>query len=406
MPTMVESKQEIAASDEASVQCPRGFMAGGVACGLKKKGGLDLALIATQGPVPAAGMFTRNQLRAAPIQISARNLSQSKGMARAIFINSGCANAATGNEGMRRAERTVTELASLLGCEARQILVNSTGVIGVQLPDQKIVDALPGLLKQAAPGGLIDAEHAIMTTDTRPKIARTTIQHEGRVARIVGIAKGSGMIHPNMATMIAVLLTDARLDSPQLDQMLRTAVDQSFHRISVDGDTSTNDSVFAMASGEAGFFPQDIVQSAMNAVARELAIMVVRDGEGARKLIHVRVCGTRLQTDALQVAQTVAGSLLVRTAVTGGDPNWGRIVAAIGRSGVEIDFNRLTVRANDVPLYANGGPAPGPESQRAAAFADSTVRIDIDLDLDLSCDEFFTCDLTEGYIDINGRYMT
>jgi glutamate N-acetyltransferase / amino-acid N-acetyltransferase len=206
--------------------------------------------------------------------------------------------------------------------------------------------------------------------------------------------------------MIATLLTDAQCEPSDLDRALRSAVERSFHRISIDGDTSTNDAAFAMASGKAGRFPQNVLEQAMIAVARELALMVIRDGEGARKLIHVRVIEARTDSDALQIAQTVAGSLLVRTAVTGGDPNWGRILAAIGRSGVEIDIARIRILANDVPLFANGAPADSLLADRQEAFRSQTVTITIHLGQGQGSDEFFTCDLTEGYIHVNSNYMT
>jgi glutamate N-acetyltransferase/amino-acid N-acetyltransferase len=377
-----------------------------VACGIKKNGGPDLALIVADKPAAAAALFTRNQVKAAPIIISAEHLKSTSGRARALLINSGCANAATGEEGRTRAERTARELANSLHCDVNEVLINSTGVIGVQLQEQKIIDALPGLMKRAAPTGLSDAMQAIMTTDTRPKMAEVRIEHQGRTLHIAGLAKGAGMIHPNMATMIAVLLTDARIEPKTLDGMLRRTADRSFHRITIDGDTSTNDSLFALTSGEAGPFPPRMVEDALAAVARELAIMIVRDGEGARKLIHVRVRGARTQPDALQVARTIAGSLLVRTAITGGDPNWGRILAAIGRSGVTVDLARLSIAANDVCMFAGGAPSDAPLAERERAFAASTVILDIDLNLGDGFDEFFTCDLTEGYIQVNAHYMT
>jgi glutamate N-acetyltransferase / amino-acid N-acetyltransferase len=403
---MTVAEIEVIEVETENVQCPRGFSAGGVACGIKAKGGPDLALILAAKLVSAAALFTTNQVKAAPIVISASHLKASGGKARALLINSGCANAATGEEGRRRTERTVEGLAKLLKCDAREVLVNSTGVIGVQLDDAKILGVLPGLLKQAAPNSLDSAMCAIMTTDTRPKMVQVHVQHDGRTLHVAGIAKGAGMIHPNMATMISVMMTDADVKPRELDGMLRRAADRSFHRITVDGDTSTNDSVFALASGEAGTFPNQLVEDAMTAIARELALMVVKDGEGARKLIHVKVDEARNQREALQIAQTVASSLLVRTAVTGGDPNWGRILAAIGRSGVAIDIAKIRISANDVPLFETGAPADSPLKHRQQAFAADTVFLLISLGSGSAADEFFTCDLTEGYVEVNSHYMT
>lgn len=393
-------------SSELGVMCPKGFRAGGLACGIKANGGQDLALIVADRPAAVAGMFTRNLVRAAPIEISATHLRDSAGSARAVMISSGCANAATGEEGKKRAFNTARAVAEQLQCEPKQVLINSTGVIGEHLPDSKIVAAIPQLIKQVSRDGLGRAMSAIMTTDTRPKMAEVKVDHEGRTLHVAGIAKGSGMIHPNMATMIAVLLTDAEVAAPALDGMLRRAVEKSFHRISVDGDTSTNDSVFALASGAAGKFPAPLVEEAFTSVARDLAMMIVQDGEGARRLIHVVVREAASGEDALQVAKTIGSSMLVRTAVAGGDPNWGRIVAAIGRSGVAIDPNRITVAANGVPLFAGGRPCDTPLSRQQKAFEADTVVLEIGLGAGLAADEFFTCDLTEEYVRINSHYRT
>ena len=329
-----------------SITCPRGFIAGGMACGIKASGADDLALIVAPKGANAAAMFTRNLVKAAPIVISQRKIAASHGRFRALVINSGCANAATGEQGVANANAVMDALAARLKCDASESLMNSTGVIGEHLKSQLIVDALPKLIASCSEAGLTRAATAIHTTDTRLKLAQRTVSHNGRSCRVVGIAKGAGMIHPNMATTIGVIMTDAKIDAPALDRMLRSAVDRSFHRITVDGDTSTNDSVFLLASGEAGEFPESALAPAITQVARELAEMVVRDGEGAAKLIRVRVTGAATAADALQVAQTVASSLLVRTSVAGGDPNWGRILAAAGRSGVNIDPESIALRVN------------------------------------------------------------
>ena len=388
------------------ITCPGGFTAGSARCGLKPSGANDLALIRCDRGANAAALFTRNRVRAAPIEISQRHLASSGGRVEALLINSGIANAATGPDGLRRAERTVAALAARLGTAPQDILVNSTGVIGVQLPDESVVAALPDLVSGCTPDGLLGAAEAIMTTDTVPKIAAIRIDHDGRAAYVAGIAKGSGMVHPDMATMIAVLLTDAAVESPALDAILRSAMEGSFHRITVDGETSTNDAVFALASGCAGEFPEPLVREALSAVARELAIMVVRDGEGAQKLIHVRVGGASTGADALAVARAVASSLLVRTAVAGCVPNWGRIVAAVGHSGAEVDPARIDVRAGGVPLFAAGRPAGAPERDQRASFAGPDVLIEIGLNQGEAADEFFSCDLTGEYVRINAEYTT
>jgi glutamate N-acetyltransferase/amino-acid N-acetyltransferase len=389
-----------------NISCPSGFLAAAATAGIKASGNPDLALIVCPDGASAAAVFTTNLVRAAPLDLSAANLKASHGRVKAVLISSGCANAATGEEGRRRAERVAGDLAGTLRCVAAEILVNSTGVIGVQLPDEKISRALPGLAASLAADGLGRAARGIMTTDTRPKMAEKTVHWEGRRLGVAGIAKGAGMIHPNMATMIGIILTDAAVTPGALDTMLRAACEKSFHRISVDGDTSTNDSVFLLASGKAGEFPSDLVAAAVAEVARELALKVVMDGEGAKRLIHVRVGEAKTQGDALKVAGTVASSMLVRTAVAGGDPNWGRILAAIGRAGVALEVSSIRVSAGGFALFERGAPAATPREDLRRVFIADRVQIDIALGQGRESDEFFTCDLTEGYIQINAHYTT
>lgn len=392
--------------DIQKLTCPEGFAASGMTCGVKRSGRPDLALITAPDGATAAGVFTTNIVRAAPVDLSKKHLDISAGSAKAIVISSGVANACTGEQGKTNALKMVCDLSTVLGCDESDVLVNTTGVIGVQLPIEPIVNAYPKLAESVSREGLPDAAKAIMTTDTRPKGAQTVVEFEGRRFTVAGIAKGSGMIHPNMATMIGVLLTDAEVSPQALDSALRYATDRSFHRISVDGDTSTNDSVFALASGKAGDFPSQLVADAMAEVARELALMIVRDGEGARKLLTVRVDGAKTGDEALTVAKTVSASLLVRTAVAGGDPNWGRILAAAGRSGVNFDPDQFRLTASGVPLYENGAPADSPKADQDAAFSGPDVSIEIDLGQGNESEEFFTCDLTEGYVHINADYTT
>ncbi len=386
--------------------CPRGFTAAATRCGLKPSGRPDLALILADRPAAAAALFTRNRVRAAPIELSARHLAESGGRARALIINAGVANAATGVAGDATALHVAAAVAGAVGCPLREVLCNSTGVIGVQLPAERIAGAVPALAAAAAPGGLADAAEAIMTTDTRRKVAEAEVRDGRRTARVVGIAKGAGMIHPDLATMIVVILTDAQAPPEALREILAAACERSFHRISVDGDTSTNDSVFLLASGASGAFPRARLGDAVARVARDLAVAIVRDGEGATKLLRVGVTGAATQPEALAVARAVATSLLVRTAVAGGDPNWGRILAAAGRSGAEIDPESMTVAAGGVPLYENGRPAGTPRDLQARAFAGPEVEIAIGLGRGGASDEFLTCDLTEGYIRINAHYTT
>ncbi len=389
---------------------PAGFKCAGVAAGIKKSGGSDLALLVADGPANAAAVFTRNLIAAAPIGISRRHLESSSSCIRAIMINSGCANAATGPAGTARAAASCDAIARALGVASNEVLVNSTGVIGVPLPIEKIERAIPGLVAALAGGSCEDFARAIMTTDTRPKWATRTVgwREAGvdRTCTVTGVAKGAGMIHPNMATMICVIATDAAVTARALDLMLRRSVDDSFHRISIDGDTSTNDSVFALASGTAGTAPEGPLSRAMDEVARELALMVVRDGEGFERGIDVTVTGAQTPSHALSVAQTIAMSLLVRTAVTGGDPNWGRILAAAGRAGVPFDPNAIRVSAGGVPIFERGGPAPADADQVRAAFTASTVSIEIDLGMGTFSDHFHSCGLTTRYVELNADYTT
>ena len=359
-------------------------------------------------------MFTRNLVAAAPVQVSRAHLASTGGVARALIVNSGCANAATGDEGLARCRRTVQAAADLLQCPPDQVLVNSTGVIGVQLEDGRIVGALPSLEGGLAAATCEPFARAIMTTDAGPKWASREVRCAGAggtafTARITGVAKGAGMIHPDMATMIAVLALDAQVDPTNLREMLRDAVERSFHRISVDGDTSTNDSVFALASGAAGVPSRDdlaAIGQAMADVSHELALMVVCDGEGAGPGIAVHVEGARTTTDALALARTVATSLLVRTAVTGRDPNWGRILAALGRAGVPIDPASIEVSAGGIVLFAQGAPTMVTSHDRARAFAGESVAIDIRVGDGPGRESFWSAGLTTRYVELNSEYTT
>lgn len=403
---MPEPSIVVTTGDAESLTCPTGFEAAGVAAGLRKSGRRDLALFLCREGASSAGVFTRNVVRAAPVDLSEQHLKSSGGQTHAVLINSGMANACTGPEGHARAVRTIERLAAHLGCPADRVLVASTGVIGVQMPDQKMIDAYPALLDACDADALPDAAAAILTTDTCEKVAQAVITHEGRTARFVGVAKGSGMIHPNMATMLGVVMTDAAIASDDLDDMLRTATNRTFNRISVDGDTSTNDCVFALASGAAGEFPRELVHEAIERVCGELALQIVRDGEGAKKVVRVRVADAHDEAAAEQLAKTVASSLLVRTAIAGGDPNWGRIVAAIGRAGVPFNLDDIRVYVGGHLLFADGAPADTPRDELKRAFAGPDVEVDIRLHTGEAEAVFLTCDLTEGYIRINADYTT
>ncbi|MBL0921719.1 MAG: bifunctional glutamate N-acetyltransferase/amino-acid acetyltransferase ArgJ [Phycisphaerales bacterium] len=392
--------------DASRADCPRGFVASGLACGLRKSGKPDLALFLAPAGASVAGVFTKNLLCAAPVTLSKRHLEASAGVGRAVLINSGCANAATGAEGDRSAADMAAIAAAAIGCAPEETLIASTGVIGPQLEVGKIRAAMPALADEASPNGLDRAADAILTTDTCPKAAQAHVTVDGRTFHVAGVAKGSGMIHPNMATMLGVVMTDAAVAPEALQRMLTVATNRTFNRVSVDGDTSTNDCVYAMASGEAGDFPEQVVADAIERVCRELALKIVRDGEGAKKVIHVSVSDALTEDEAEQVARTVGSSLLVRTAIAGGDPNWGRIAAAVGRSGAPLDMNQVVIRVGGLSIFADGAPTGVARERLAPAFAGPDVHIDISLGRGQADATYLTCDLTEGYIQINAYYTT
>jgi glutamate N-acetyltransferase/amino-acid N-acetyltransferase len=393
---------------------PRGFRGATAAAGIKKPGRPDLALIACAGGATAAGMFTRNLVCAAPVQLSRTHLSRTHGHAHALVINSGCANAATGQDGLARAGELLDAVAAELDVPVESVLSNSTGVIGVPLPIERMLPEIPGLVARLADGPLLPVAKAIMTTDTYPKVAAVELVHEGRRGLVSGISKGAGMIHPDLAlhggppqaTTISAILTDAELSPDELRGHLAAGVERSFHRISIDGDTSTNDAVYALASGAAGAFPPALGRAAFRTVLRELALLVVRDGEGFERGLEVQVTGARTAADALAVARTVAMSLLVRCAVTGGDPNWGRILAAAGRAGVAFDLADVALEVGGVGLFRDGAPADTPLADRERVFREPLVRVRLDLGQGEASEEFFSCGLTTEYVRLNADYMT
>ncbi len=386
----------------------KGFMAAATSCGLKPAEDKDLAVIAARRPVAAAGVFTTNRLAAAPVLLCRQRLLEGEGLLRAVVINSGCANAATGSAGMAAAEKVCEAAAGLLGCTPREVAPCSTGVIGVVLDDEKVVGALPRLLRALSPQGLEEAAKAIMTTDAFPKMA------EARAGAhvVVGIAKGAGMIEPHMATMLAFLLTDAPLTPSELKAMLTEAVEASFNRISVDGQTSTNDTVIAMASGEteAPVDRQGLAKG-FNRVCQELAAMIVADGEGAGHLVGVEVDGAASEAEARAFAYAIARSALVKTAIAGGDPNWGRIVsamgAAAGRRGLEFNPERVDVWIGGHKVV-EAGLGLGPEAEERAAEAMKAPRYAIRVELGIGNGRWWvlTSDLTHEYVSINADYRS
>jgi glutamate N-acetyltransferase/amino-acid N-acetyltransferase len=397
---------------EGGVTAPQGFRSSALHAGIKTKtGALDLAIIAADGPASAAALFTTNLAQAAPVLTSREHLERSGGIARAIVVNSGCANACTGDQGMADAAQMAAEVGAALGCRPEHVLVASTGVIGVNLKMGALVPGIRQAAQSLARGKGGDAARAIMTTDPFPKEYAVTVRTPAGSFIVGGIAKGSGMIEPMMATMLGFLTTDAAVPPDLLAVALREAAADTFNAITVDGECSTNDSLFALASGASGVAIDGESYSALLqgllAVSRELALAIVRGGEGATKLIAVNVHDARTREEARQVARTIANSPLVKTAVHGADPNWGRIVAAAGRSGINFDLRKATVHVGGVLLFEHGLPHDDAAPQAAEHLEGSEVSIDVRLGTGGGqAATIWTCDLTAEYVRINGEYRT
>jgi len=390
-----------------------GFRASGIACGLKANGKKDLALILCDTPAIAAGVFTRNRVQAASVILSLRALKKD-GTFRAIVVNSGNANACIGSQGMKDCKVLIQRLAKELSISAQEILIASTGVIGVPLPPNTLADGVPELVKKCSSKGWKNAAEAIMTTDLTPKTAVLSFTlGKGKIV-IGGLAKGSGMIHPNMATMLAFVQTNANIDAAALRQALKEANESSFNRITVDGDTSTNDSFIVMANGQAGNRPirkgsREYTQfvGALTEVSKSLAFQIVKDGEGATKFVTVSVTGAKTRGHAHKVASTVATSSLVKTAIFGEDPNWGRILCAVGYAGVPINSDRIVIRLNQSTLFKNGAPARGASMDSLRKkMQKKSILISIDLNSGAESAEVYTCDLSYDYVRINAEYTS
>jgi glutamate N-acetyltransferase / amino-acid N-acetyltransferase len=388
------------------VTAPRGYTAAGVACGLKANGALDLALLVSKSECACAGVFTTNRVQAAPVVYDKQVIAKHPDSIRAVVANSRCANACTGEAGLEDARAMAAAAAQALGCRPDQVLVLSTGVIGTRLDLGKVRAGIA----QAAPklsieGGALAAQ-AIMTTDTKPKTSATHAAHY----TLGGMCKGAGMIHPNMATMLSVITTDAKVSPARLDRALHAAVGKSFNRISVDGDMSTNDTLLVLANGasgvEIGDRELDAFTDALTEVATDLAKQIARDGEGATKFVEIRVTGARDEAEAARVAKAIANSPLVKTAIYGGDANWGRVVAAAGYSGVAVEPSRMTLWFGEVKVFANGMPAAYDDAAATLAIAGAQVAIRLDLGMGAESTIVWTCDLSHDYVTINGKYRT
>jgi glutamate N-acetyltransferase/amino-acid N-acetyltransferase len=388
----------------------QGFKASAMAAGIKKDGGLDMALIYSEKDAVAAGVFTTNRVKAAPVILSQENIR--KGKVRAIIANSGNANACTGKVGLDHALREAELVARELGINPDEVLVASTGVIGTPLPMNRIERTIPELAKRLMPDGLQQAAEAIMTTDSFAKISGFEGEADGKPYQILGIAKGAGMIMPNMATMLCFLLSDVRMDVADLSKAICFSAERTFNRISVDGDTSTNDTVLVMANGMAGngelnSGEYERFQIGLTHVMDELATMIVRDGEGATKVVYVKVKGAASHEDADTAARTIANSFLVKTAFYGQDPNWGRIMAALGRSNISLQEEDVHIWVDEIQIV-KGGLAIGADVEKQASkrMAQKEFSVTIDLRQGEHEDQVVTCDLTPDYIAINSDYRT
>jgi glutamate N-acetyltransferase/amino-acid N-acetyltransferase len=388
----------------------RGFRGAGAACGIKRTGKADLALVVSDRPCVSDVVFTRNRVFAAPVAWG-KGL-RSRSALRGIVVNSGNANACTGKEGLAAARKTADAACAALGLPRNSMLVSSTGVIGVALPVEKIVAALPGLCASISPKGIRKAGEAILTTDAYPKCALREVRVRGGRITLGGIAKGAGMIAPNMGTMLAYVFTDASVRPADLRKAFREAVDLSFNRIVVDGDTSTNDTAAVFANGACGFSPlavKDLAtfSEALRSLLLDLALMIVGDGEGATRVVRVAVTGARSGRDAGKAARAVATSPLVKTAVFGADPNWGRVMAAVGRAGIAIDPERIELSFAGEKVLRRGMKIDRAAERRAAPkIRKETYDIVVDLGLGKGSHHLYFSDLNHDYVRINAGYRT
>ncbi len=408
----------ISTIDGGSATSPGGFTAAAAHAGLKSDGALDVALLVSATSCATAGVFTKNALRAAPVIYDAALLSEKPGRVRAVAMNARVANACTGAAGLETARAMAHCAEEAAGLPPRTALVLSTGVIGVPLPIDKVERGLREAAGKLSPDGGIDAARAIMTTDTRPKHCAVRVDTPGGPITIGGMAKGAGMIHPDMATLLGVLTTDAVSEPGALRPFWKRVVDRTFNAISVDGDTSTNDTVLFLANGHAGIDPSrdgttwKLFEEAATEVARRLALAVVEDGEGASKRLEIHITGAQTEGHAREVGRAIARSTLVKTAIYGGDPNWGRVLAAAGVAGVALVPDRLTLEAEStnggpwLTLASGGATALADLAQARAIFQQKTIRLRLDLGLGRSEAVVWTCDLSPEYVRINSDYTS
>jgi glutamate N-acetyltransferase/amino-acid N-acetyltransferase len=395
------------------IALPRGFEFSSVAAGIKASGRPDLACVRIPGTASAAAMFTRNRVVAAPLEVDRAHLQASRGRVSFLIVNAGNANCATGAAGKKACESVCREAARILRVPRQTIFPSSTGVIGVPLPAEKIIAALPALIasRAATPDAATCFARAIMTTDTRPKIVSRLVEMKSGSFSVLGVAKGAGMIHPNVATMLVYLFTDVEANPRELQGLLREACDHSFNCISVDGDTSTNDTVVLLASGASGVglrHPRvrGKFAEALNGVCHELSEQIISDGEGVKHVIRLRIEQARNRGEALQIARTIAHSPLVKTALAGADPNWGRILAAVGRSGVPLDPSRVNIFFGLQQVCRKGVAAAFDEHLAHEYLQEPQYDVRVQLGRGRASLDFLTCDLTTDYVHINADYTT
>ncbi len=392
----------------------KGFAFAGIHAGIKKNGLKDLGLILCEKPATAAAVFTKNKVKAAPVILGQQMIQ--KGICQAVLVNSGNANCFTGDQGIRDAKRSADLVAKTFGISEDRVMVSSTGVIGAPLPMEKLESGIPELKANLHTGTLTDFATAILTTDLSIKTVEMTADFETSSGRktiaMTGVAKGSGMIRPDMATMLAYVVTDAHISPPDLKQALTRACDKSFNRITVDGDTSTNDTLLCLAGGTGNAHITDdasraVFQDLLEKVCLDLAVQIVRDGEGATKLVKITVNGAATRQDAFKAAEAIAHSNLVKTAIYGEDPNWGRITAAAGRSGAEVDPDRMDLYVDTVALVIQGKwQGKTAEKQAAEVMKSTDIPLILDLNLGEYSDSFLFCDFSENYVKINADYRS
>jgi glutamate N-acetyltransferase / amino-acid N-acetyltransferase len=389
-----------------------GFLFSGIAAGIKKDGKRDLGLIYSQVPAQVAGLFTTNAVKAAPVLLAKRRIKG--GRCQALVVNSGNANACTGGQGLRDAEKVTALVANGLGIKELFVLASSTGVIGVPLPMKRMEEGIPRLIDALSPDGWMDTVEAIMTTDTFPKVEMVHCRIRGKSVKICGMVKGAGMIRPNLATMLSFIVTDANVQAPLLQRILDEVSEDSYNRITIDGETSTNDTVLLLANGESGHPPitkldRDgaLFQLRLLEVCQKLAKSVVRDGEGATKFVEIRVKGARHRDDAKRAAYAIAHSPLVKTAFFGMDANWGRILCALGYSGIRVDPNRIDVFFDRMPIVKKGmGVGGQPEEEAGRVLRNKSFKVTVHLHQGKGESSVFTTDLSLDYVKINASYRS